>query len=173
MPSNPFHPQEPDQTVDFGNEELADQMVRILDHYLAELKAGRKPDRSALLAQHPHLAGQLAACLAGLEFIQGTESTNQANPGHTAGNLAPQRLLGDFRILNEVGRGGMGVVYEAEQLSLGRRVALKVLRFGGVLIPRPSIDLNARLKQLQDYTIRILCRSLRSVVAARMAGKRS
>lgn len=43
----------------------------------------------------------------------------------------PQRL-GDFRLLREVGRGGMGVVFEAEQLSLHRRVAVKVLRFGPV-----------------------------------------
>src|SRR6202011_6108811 len=44
--------------------------------------------------------------------------------------------LGDFRLIREGGRGGMGVGYEAEQVSLGRRVALKVLPFAATMDPR-------------------------------------
>src|SRR3954452_11818348 len=44
--------------------------------------------------------------------------------------------LGDFRLIREVGRGGMGIVYEAEQVSLGRRVALKILPMAAAMDPR-------------------------------------
>src|SRR4029079_5034367 len=48
----------------------------------------------------------------------------------------PEKSLGDYRLLRELGRGGMAVVYEAEQVSLGRHVALKVLPFAAVLDPK-------------------------------------
>jgi serine/threonine protein kinase len=94
----------------------------VLDRYLADLQAGKQVDRAQLLQAHPELAGQLESCLSALEFIHQAGKTGEGQP-------APLRL-GDFRIVRELGRGGMGVVYEAEQLSLKRRVALKVLRFG-------------------------------------------
>src|SRR4029077_15335013 len=48
----------------------------------------------------------------------------------------PLGELGDYRIVREVGRGGMGIVYEAEQISLGRRVALKMLPYAATMDPK-------------------------------------
>ena len=57
------------------------------------------------------------------------------NGAHVRDNEAGIGDLGDFRLIAEVGRGGMGVVYEAMQLSLNRRVALKVLPFAAAMDP--------------------------------------
>src|SRR5262249_51799596 len=101
----------------------AAELVRLLDSYLADLQAGRAVDRAKLIADHPALASQLEQCLAGIEFVHKANRTAAEAPAQ----------LGDFRIVREIGRGGMGVVYEAEQISLKRRVALKVLGFGMVV----------------------------------------
>ncbi len=98
------------------------ELVRLLEEYLANLEAGRPTDRARLVADYPELAPRLGEALAGLDFIHRTSRSPTTTPVR----------LGDFRIVREVGRGGMGVVYEAEQISLKRRVALKVLRIGGV-----------------------------------------
>src|SRR5512140_2110493 len=87
--------------------ESLSEVAELLDQYLVDLQSGRKPDRSKVVAEHPSLAPQLEEALASLEFIHGAEPKADKPPAQ----------LGDFRIVREVGRGGMGVVYEAEQIS--------------------------------------------------------
>ncbi len=115
-------PKNPHEQETVPPSESAANLAAILDQYMADLSAGNAPERNQLLEAHPALAPQLEACLAGIEFI------NRATGAGTASAEPP--VLGDFRLIREIGRGGMGVVYEAEQTSLHRRVALKVLRFG-------------------------------------------
>jgi serine/threonine protein kinase len=114
-------------------------VAEALEEYLTALEEGRQPTRQAFLAKHPEIAGALAECLDGLELVYdvGPELSQPADGQTAAGDGGgPPLPLGDFHILREVGRGGMGVVYEAEQLSLGRRVALKVLPFAAALDAR-------------------------------------
>jgi serine/threonine protein kinase/WD40 repeat protein len=117
-----------------------DQVIGAMHEYLAALEAGQRLDRAEFLARHAAIAGELADCLEGLEFVHAASphlsdprGSASAKVASTTDELAAELPLGDFRILREVGRGGMGVVYEAIQLSLGRRVALKVLPFVATL----------------------------------------
>ena len=108
------------------------RLIEIAEAYLKEFEAGRRPDRRQWLQRYPELAAALGPCLEGLDLVQAAAMPSgvrqQATPPASAG-LEPLAAspLGDFQIVREIGRGGMGVVYEAVQLSLGRRVALKVL----------------------------------------------
>src|SRR5208282_1198513 len=107
----------------------------------ALLKSGQRPDREAFLARDPAIAKALAECREGLEFIhmaasglQQVEADGRTSSPPSAGEDFPQALpLTDYQIVRQVGRGGMGIVYEAVQLSLGRRVALKILPLAAAL----------------------------------------
>ena len=117
------------------------RVIAALDEYLAGLETGEKPNRQAFLARHADIAEALAECLDGMEALHlATSSPHQGRGGtgvtDTGGEWQPGMPLGDFRLIREIGRGGMGVVYEAEQLSLSRRIALKILPFALTLDPR-------------------------------------
>ncbi|WP_182867564.1 serine/threonine-protein kinase [Stieleria mannarensis] len=119
--------------------EQQERLSEILEAYLDGLEQGRPSDPDALIQDHPELAEPLRWYLRGLDFVHhATAELGPKEPSEDPGN-ASENELGDFEILREVGRGGMGVVYEARQKSLGRRVALKVLPFAAVLDRRQII----------------------------------
>lgn len=109
------------------------------DEIKAELLAGRTPDLDALAQRYPEIAEQLPQLIQTRSLIVAarrhsrSESPTASRPSLTALNT---NRLGDFQIVRELGRGGMGVVYEAQQLSLGRRVALKVFTALAASTPR-------------------------------------
>lgn len=118
--------------LDLLNPAQQDQLSRLLEDYLAELESGGAPDVKDLMEQHPELAQALQHSIDGLRFLH--QATAAFGPEQGARSQEPPyRELGDFMIKREVGRGGMGIVYEAEQISIGRKVALKVLPFAAVL----------------------------------------
>jgi serine/threonine protein kinase len=129
-----------------GESDREQRVNDVLLAYVEEAQAGGAPDRGRLLAAYPDLRPELEeffACHDEVERLAAPwrraeeESPRVEAPGPGPGDGAPEvGRIGDFRLLREVGRGGMGVVYEAEQLSLRRRVALKVLSFAAAIDSR-------------------------------------
>ena len=115
------------------------RLFEALREYQAALDQGNPPDREQFLARYVEVADDLADCLDNLEFLRNVAPqlddsfAEQTAVNSTISPATVRSKLGDFSIVREIGRGGMGVVYEAEQMSMSRRVALKVLPFASVL----------------------------------------
>lgn len=136
----------------------------ILLGYVEAVEAGHSPDRRMLLALYPDLASELSEFFAGRDQVEDMSAPLRdfsrsgmvraalqisktpmpsSSPPHSrqspltnSGPVSELGQLGDYQLLREVGRGGMGIVYEAHQISLNRRVALKVLPFAAALDPK-------------------------------------
>ncbi len=137
----------------YGDTKRNERLNGILLAFLEEVEAGRMPDRSILLDEYPELREDLSTFFAVGDDLDRLSTPLRAITGclpvSNARNLTDsqsgmvsetcrgeaavadpasgRQQLGDFRILRIIGRGGMAVVYEAEQRSQQRRVALKVL----------------------------------------------
>jgi serine/threonine protein kinase/WD40 repeat protein len=108
-----------------------DPLEQLTEEFLQRLRSGEQPSVAEYAERHPDLASQIREIFPALLILE------QAGPQGTAGSFgllgdpnSPQRtppVIGDYHLVREIGRGAMGVVYEAQQRSLDRRVALKIL----------------------------------------------
>jgi WD40 repeat protein len=117
------------------------RLERVLADYLHAVEAGDPFDREALLRQHPELAGDLRSFFGNRDAMQriaepiqkqaaALPETIGATENTAAGVGAAVRYFGDYELLEEIARGGMGVVYKARQVSLNRSVAVKMILAG-------------------------------------------
>lgn len=105
-----------------GDYSLLDQLA---EEFADRYRRGERPPLKEYLDRYPELADDLRRLLPAMVEIE--QVKEDGLPAEPSALTPPLTHLGDYHILREIGRGGMGVVYEAEQVSLGRRVALKLL----------------------------------------------
>lgn len=128
------------------DEDSADALLdELATEFVDRYRKGERPTIADYAEKYPELADEIRDLFPTIAQMEGLkiqadqedrQAANDANPqsGTIAGELKLTQL-GDFRIIREIGRGGMGVVYEAEQTSLKRIVAVKVLPLLSLLKP--------------------------------------
>jgi len=107
-------------------------VLELAEEFLERYRRGERPPLKEYIDRRPDLAAEIREVFPAMAMMENIAVHDVSMAGDATGPgpappPPPLTQLGDYRIIREVGRGGMGVVYEAEQVSLGRHVALKVL----------------------------------------------
>ncbi len=134
-----------------------ERLTEILDDYLRRWSRDRFPDRSECL--RPILIWGRARRVS-LQVAR----VNQIVSGDAPSSEILGKQLGDFKLLRELGRGGMGVVYLAQQISLDRKVAVKLLPFASLLEPSNRCGLRMKRGLLPSLSIPTSCPFMRWVL---------
>jgi len=109
----------------------------LVEEFTERLRRGEAPSIAEYADAHPEHAEEIREALESVAMIEQLARRRERQRSLNSAGQPPEQL-GDFRIVREIGRGGMGVVYEAEQVSLGRRVAVKVLPRQMLLDPKQA-----------------------------------
>ena len=106
-------------------------VLALAEEFVARYRNGERPSLREYIDRHPELAAEIREvfpAVALMENIALVQEAEESPPTASAPEAAPLQQLGDYRLIRAIGQGGMGIVYEAEQVSLGRHVArLKLL----------------------------------------------
>jgi eukaryotic-like serine/threonine-protein kinase len=103
------------------------ELVALAEEFATRQRNGERPRLEEYCDRHPSLADDIRSLFPAMVELERVKVDAGADLAVDVAEAPPIKEMGDFRLLREVGRGGMGVVYEAEQISLGRRVAIKLL----------------------------------------------
>src|SRR6516164_2356706 len=117
--------------MSISDSEQYNLLDRLAEDFAARFRRGERPALKEYTDRYPDLADEIRELFPAMVQVEKAKEIcqdwDEAERADASASTPPPAQVGDYRIVREIGRGGRGVVYEAEQVALGRRVALKVL----------------------------------------------